>query len=92
MSRWGWIALLSALAGCASNSSPQAVCQRRAYDDPVVKLMIMRQAGSPYLFNNNQALLRQAEHAATQRCLRGYGLAPPGGVEAPVPSQTHSLF
>ena len=88
--RWTFAFLL--LAGCTTAETPQEACRRQSYKDPTVKQMIMQQAGSPYLFNNQQTALHQAEHTAMLHCLQARGLAAPGGVEPMHVQQTHSLF
>ena len=74
--------LLVLLAGCGTTESPdERACDRQAYDDPVVKLLIMKGAGTSSFLSNNQEELSAAKQNARLACLRGRGLAPPGGVE-----------
>ncbi len=70
-----------ALGACASDDSPQAQCRRSAYDDPTVKDLTIRSLGSQGTAAELRADLNDAVNAATVRCLRARGLAPPGGVE-----------
>lgn len=75
------------LAGCMpSGNSPDAVCERVMYNDPTVREMRMKQAGSPWLLSNDQAKLRLAEKDVKDRCLRLHGvMGPQGGVASPKP-------
>jgi hypothetical protein len=80
------VALL--LAGCAAATTPptpQAACEREAQDDPVVRDMRMKGAGSPSYLAWEQERMRIAVQEATLRCLRARGIIRPGGVERPKP-------
>ena len=79
------------LAACASNEPPAVrACQAQANDDPEVRHMIAASAGSEVYALQHYDDLRDARRRAELKCLRARGLAPPGGVEAPVRSR--SLF
>lgn len=81
-----WLLPLTVGACGPRTDTPQAQCERQAYDDPEVRRIYggesgdFRQAGVP------QEQLKMAVRQATVRCLQQKGLAPPGGVE---PVQPH---
>ena len=80
------LGLLALLAGCGAPEPPSdRACDAAVYNDPRVKLLIMKSAGSEYLQAADQYKLRAAEQDARLACLRSRGLAPPGGVERPKP-------
>jgi hypothetical protein len=78
-----WLALCLLLAACSGGdpSTPQAACARQADDDPAVKDMQMKAAGSLQYEWDNSERIQLAKRDATLRCLRARGLAPKGGVE-----------
>jgi len=81
MTRPGIWLLPLLLVGCASQSSgdsPDAVCQRQAYDDPKVKHLMMP-ASVPTVDHDFDLTLALRE--ATQKCLVQKGVAVRGGVE-----------
>ncbi len=84
------------LAGCAGpqGSPVERACQSQANDDPAVASLIMRGAGSESFHKDHIYDLRDAKREATLRCLRARGLAPQGGVAAPVhePNLFNGLF
>ena len=74
------------LAACSSTPRPATdadhrACKDQAYDDPVVKAMIMKSAGTDRYVIDNQYAMKYAEEDAVLTCLRARGLVPPGGVE-----------
>jgi len=74
-----------ALAGCStggSDTSARADCERQANDDPKVVEVYQRSNGN-YTYAGTQARdeLLVAQREAFQRCMRGKGLLPPGGVQ-----------
>ena len=77
-----WLLPLLLLACTRDDNSPQAQCERQAYNDPAVKQVYIDAA-----FLTGQAgvsgdeRLKTAVQQAKLRCLRERGLAPPGGVE-----------
>jgi hypothetical protein len=79
--------LLPLLAGCSlfdppDPSTPQGICQVRANDDPAVHDLIVTTAGSDNAAARDAVRhLPEVKRQAVVRCLRGFGLAPPGGVE-----------
>jgi hypothetical protein len=82
------LAALLALAACGPDTStPQGQCQAEAYQDPKVKEIRIRMLGNAGLQSELAPALDDALHAATLRCLRARGLAPPGGVEKEMPER-----
>ncbi len=84
--RQGWclLASLAALTACAwKDEAPAApipaVCERQVYDDPVVKDLILKGAGSENFRLENTERLKYAKIDASRRCLQQKGLLPPGG-------------
>ncbi len=71
------------LAGCADSGpmTDQQACEKQANDDPVVKLMIMKGAGTTHYMIEHQDELKAARQDAVLNCLRARGLVAPGGVE-----------
>jgi hypothetical protein len=85
---WPMLALLLPLAAaaCANDStSPTAGCERQVYNDPEVKSLLMKSAGTESFRWDYAPLLDYAKKQALTRCLRERGLAPPGGVQSPPP-------
>ena len=78
--------LLGACSGGGEANDPQReACARQANEDPTVREMLMKAAGtSDYEWQNSERI-RLARQDATLRCLRTRGLAPKGGVERPQP-------
>lgn len=79
-------AALIALAGCASaprvaTDEDHRACKEQSYNDPTVKAMIMKGAGTDRYYIDNQYAFKYAEQDAITACLRGRGLVAPGGVE-----------
>lgn len=81
--RWSLLLpLLFVLAGCTGypkGDSPQAECERQAYDDPSVKPLLISQ-GLP-VTPDAAYTFKQALRAATDKCLRQRGIAVSGGVQ-----------
>ena len=81
------LALVVLTAGACSSSpssapsSQEEACARQANDDPVVRDMLAKSAGSDEWQWHHAGDLRAARQDATVRCLRARGLAPKGGVE-----------
>ena len=77
------LVLLSACGlGGGNASTPQVQCEQEAENDPAVLAIYSRTNGAyTYPFGVHEDLVR-AKQAATTRCLRAKGLAPPGGVQA----------
>lgn len=76
--------LLLLLAGCARDGTPDAACDAQVNNDPVVKDLILKGAGSEHFKWENEEALRQAQQRARLACLQGQGvLRRGGGVEAP---------
>ncbi len=85
---WWPLAALLALAACGPDTStPQGQCRAEAYNDPKVKDIQIRMLGNQMLQSQLMPDLNDAVHAATLRCLRARGLAPPGGVEKEQPER-----
>jgi hypothetical protein len=72
---------MTACAFGTSDNSPQAQCERQAYDDPAVAEIYSRTNGAYTRPGTEHDDLVAALRQATQRCLRQKGLAPPGGVQ-----------
>lgn len=82
------LAALLALSACTATSgqlTDQQACERQANEDPVVKDMLLKAAGSPHYLLDEQDEIRAARQAATLRCLRARGVIRPGGVERQKP-------
>jgi hypothetical protein len=79
------VALCLLLASCSgpASDSPEGACARQANDDPAVKELMMKAAGTQQFEWDNAPRIRMAKQDATLRCLRARGLAPKGGVERP---------
>lgn len=80
------LAGLAGLSGCAAPDRPltdQDYCARQAVNDPAVKDLLMKAAGSPYLLREGERQRHAAEQDAQIACLRKRGIIPPGGVERP---------
>ena len=76
------LALLLLLAGCSAPGTPEeAACERQAENSPAVRELIIKGVGNPAFLAASQESLALARRQATLACLRGRGLAPPGGVE-----------
>ena len=75
-----WLTVVLLLTGCvtAAPPAPQAACEREAQDDPVVRDMRMKAAGSPSYLAEEQDTFRNAVQDATLRCLRARGDHPRG--------------
>lgn len=80
-------AALLILAGCGASGplTDQQACERQANEDPAVKAMIMKGAGSETFRQTNRDALAAAKQDATVACLRARGLVRPGGVERQKP-------
>jgi hypothetical protein len=78
--------LLAACSVGASGDSPQAQCERQAYNDPEVRQIIGNSAGNYMDGGPQRDQMLWAVRQGTQRCLQKKGLAPPGGVEALQPT------
>jgi hypothetical protein len=94
-----WLALLvPLLTGCGTGyvarEEPPAppACEREANDDPAVRPIMMKMAGSGWWRANHQDELVVARREALLRCMRLKGLLPPGGVEARKPVWYGPLF
>ena len=76
-------AALLALAGCSRTpTSPlQAECERKSYDDPLVKQLMVARVTNAELNFELKSRYDAAQHQALERCLIGQGGTPPGGVE-----------
>ncbi|HET6194850.1 MAG TPA: hypothetical protein VFE12_03805 [Acetobacteraceae bacterium] len=74
------------LATCSTGNTPQAECERLAMQDPAVQDIYTRTNGD-YTVPGTHAYadLQQAKRQAVLRCMRGKGLAPPGGVQPVLP-------
>ncbi len=73
------------LAGCAwfgpGDTTPQAQCQRQAYNDPEVKQLMTLRLSTNLLNQQLEGPYNSAVQQATVACLRRRSLAAPGGVE-----------
>ena len=78
---WLLPVLLAACSFGTSDGSPQAQCERQAYNDPAVRDIIGNSAGNYRDAGPQREQLLWAVRQGTQRCLQKKGLAPPGGVE-----------
>ncbi len=79
------LALLLLLASCAAPGTPaERACRAQANDDPLVSSLIAKSAGSYQFAKEHEYDLAEARRQAQLRCLRARGIAPPGGVAAPV--------
>lgn len=86
VARGAALALLALLAGCGAPEPPaDRACDEAVYNDPRVKLLMMKGAGSEYLQAADQYKLQAAKQDARLACLRSRGLMPPGGVERQKP-------
>lgn len=81
-------ALCSALllGACATDGSPQAVCKRKASNDPQVRELSRQAMIQPLLAPNYYPQIEFYRRQANLRCLQEKGLATPGGVEPVMPS------
>jgi hypothetical protein len=79
------VALCLLLASCSGPAAdtPEGACVRQANDDPAVKELLMKAAGTQQFEWDNAQRIKLAQRDATLRCLRARGLAPKGGVERP---------
>jgi hypothetical protein len=76
------VALCLLLTACSSGAgTPEEACARQANDDPAVKEMLMKAAGTTQFEWENEQRIKLARRDAALRCLRARGLAPKGGVE-----------
>ena len=84
------------LAGCGGPPKPSfeaalpqspitAECERGVYDDPVVKDLLLKSAGSEVFEHEHIEDMKRAKQDATLSCLRRRGLVRSGGVERPRP-------
>ncbi len=73
------------VAGCSAAPLADRPCEGQAEQDPEVRDLILKGAGSPSFLAENQDRLSRARQRATLDCLRGKGLIRPGGVEAQRP-------
>ncbi len=71
--------LLLLLAGCARDGTPDAACDAQVNNDPVVKDLILKGAGSEHFKLENNDVLLQARQRARLACLKGQGVLPRGG-------------
>ena len=74
-------ALLLLLGACAgpTGNAPDAVCDREAWNDPAVKLLMVRQEGNSWLTFNDPDGVKNARDRAKRACLARLGQAPAGG-------------
>jgi len=79
------VALCLLLASCSGPAAdtPEGACARQANDDPAVKELLMKAAGTQQFEWDNAQRIKFAQRDAALRCLRARGLAPKGGVERP---------
>ena len=92
MRGWWGLALLGALAGCASQppaDTVQARCQQQVYNDPGVKALLV-QTPNRNMDPQWQWQLEQARHNAVNTCLAANGVAVRGGVQ-PVSRANYGL-
>lgn len=76
------LALLLLLAGCGpTGNGPEAECARQAEQDPTVQSIYRGDQGDYTREGPARSNLMWAKQQAMQKCLRGKGLAPKGGVE-----------
>ena len=75
--------LLAGCSGGAAPGTPEQACAAQASEDPAIKELMMKAAGSQQFEWDNAERIRLARRDATLRCLRARGLAPAGGVERP---------
>ena len=94
-----WVLLAALLqAGCgggwvgAHEPADPSVCYREANQDPAVRDLRMKMAGTPWWRLNKQRELEALERDALNRCMRQKGLLPRGGVEAVRPLWYAPLF
>lgn len=78
------VALL--LGACATGDSPQAVCARKASNDPQVRELSRQAMIQPLQAWNYYPEIEFYRRQANLRCLQDKGLATPGGVEPVMPS------
>ncbi len=75
--------LLPLVAGCGIDTAPAApipsVCEAQVYDDPRVKDLLMKSAGSVGFARQHEDELKFAKIDAAHRCMQLKGLLPPGG-------------
>jgi hypothetical protein len=97
--RHGWALLAGLLqAGCGGGYVGQhepaapGACYQEVNQDPAVRQLRMKMAGTPWWRLNAQRDLEAVERDALNRCLRQKGLLPPGGVEAVRPLWYDPLF
>lgn len=83
---WLLLSLLTACSSLPQGSSPQAICQRQAYDDPRVKQMNVETTSTTVMSPKANFDYQQALHSAYQSCLIKRGVAVQGGVEAVRPT------
>ena len=91
MRRYGVLALVLAVAGCGwfagnGGNTPEAQCQRQAYDDPAVKKLTVQGLNQAGVDQDADFAYTKALHDATDRCLQQKGVQVRGGVE-PVRTQ-----
>jgi len=80
-----WAIMALALGACGAhsgdNNSASATCQRRAYDDPTVKKLMIQNLSIAQINPDQQFALTTALHNAYNACLRQKGINVRGGVE-----------
>ncbi len=74
-----FIFLLLLTACGPTGTGPDAVCEREAENDPVVKELVIRQGGNSWLAFNDPDALNNARARAKRACLARLGQAPAGG-------------
>ncbi len=78
--------LLLLMSACATQDPPEvAACKAEANEDPEVKSLLLKGAGSPDFLAENQDNVKAARQRATLACLRARGIIRPGGVERQKP-------